>query len=223
MLSPTTDHRRLPIDIWSDVLCPFCYLGDTLLAQALAQFSHGDRVDLRYRSFELMPHLPVGEAMGVTELLVREKGMPRAQIDAMNAQLTERGRTLGLDYRFDRALAVNTRAAHRLSHFACSQGMQHALMLQLFRAYFTEGQDLGAHTTLVACAEAVGLDGAAALQALESNAFDAEVTADQQEGRALGVRGVPFFVLDGRYAVSGAQPVETFLKTLEAAWASMAE
>jgi predicted DsbA family dithiol-disulfide isomerase len=210
--------RRLSIDIWSDVLCPFCYLGDTLLAQALAQFPHAERVDVRYRSYQLMPHLPVGETVGVTELLVREKGMPRAQVEAMHAQLTARGRELGIEYRFDHALAFNTRAAHRLSHFALQQGTQHELMLRLFRAYFSDGADLSKTSALVDCAAEVGLDRAAALHALESGAFDAEVTADEQEARAIGVRGVPFFVLDGRYAVSGAQPVEAFRQALETAW-----
>lgn len=212
----TTDSRRLAIDIWSDVLCPFCYLGDTVLAQALTQFPHADRVDVRYRSFQLMPHLPVGEAVGVTDLLVREKGMPRGQVLAMNAQLTAKGRELGIDFRFDQALAVNTRAAHRLSHFALAEGKQHALMVRLFRAYFTEGVNLGSDGALADCAAEVGLDRDAALQVLTSGAFDAEVSADEQAAREIGVRGVPFFVLDGRYAVSGAQPVEVFLKALDA-------
>lgn len=214
----TADSRRLSIDVWSDVLCPFCYLGDTILAQALARFPHADRVDVRYRSFQLMPHLPVGEAVGVTDLLVHEKGMPRGQVVAMNAQLTAKGREVGIDFRFDQALAVNTRAAHRLSHFAFAEGKQHALMLRLFRAYFTEGVNLGSNEALADCAAEVGLDRTAALEVLSSGAHDTEVLGDEQAARELGVRGVPFFVLDERYAVSGAQPVEVFLKALDAAW-----
>lgn len=211
---------RLQIDVWSDIMCPFCYLGDAFLAKALEQFPHADKVDVRYRSYQLMPHLPSDTPVDLTELLVREKGFSREKAMAMNAQITARGKEAGLDYRFDRALAVNTRASHRLSHFAAQYGKQHELMLRLFRAYFTDGLHLGRHDVLADLAAEVGLDRAAALEALESNAFEADVKADEREGRELGVQGVPLFVLNGKYAVSGAQPVGAFLNALNTAWGS---
>lgn len=207
----------LVIEVWSDVMCPFCYMGDALLAQALDSFPNKDRVDIRYRSYQLMPHLPTDRAVDLNELLAREKGFPRAQAEALNAQVAARGKEIGLDYRFDKALAVNTRAAHRLSHFAKKHGKQHALMLRLFAAYFTEGLDLGKHEVLADLAVEVGLDRAAALEVLASDAFEADVAADEEQGRAVGVRGVPFFVIDGKFAISGAQSVATFGKALDTA------
>jgi len=211
-------QRRLVVDVWSDVMCPFCYMGDALLSKALKQFPHAASVEVRYRSYQLMPQLPADRAVNVNELLVREKGFPRAQAEAMNAQLAARGKEIGLDYQFDKALAVNTRAAHRLSHFAKRKGKQHDLMLRLFRAYFTEGQHLGKHEVLADLAADVGLDRTAALDALASGAFEDDVKADEKKGRELGIQGVPFFVIDGKYAISGAQPVGTFSKALDTAW-----
>lgn len=211
---------RLVVDVWSDIMCPFCYMGDALLAQALERFPHAASVDVRYHSCQLMPHLPADHAVNVNELLVREKGFPRAQAEAMNAQIASRGKELGLDYQFDRALAVNTRAAHRLSHFAKREGKQHALMLRLFRAFFTEGLHLGRHEVLADLAADVGLDRTAAEGALANGAFEEEVKVDEQQARELAISGVPFFVLDGTYAISGAQPVDALRKALETAWTS---
>jgi predicted DsbA family dithiol-disulfide isomerase len=133
-------QRRLVVDVWSDVMCPFCYMGDALLSKALEQFPHTASFEIRYRSYQLMPYLPADRAVNVNELLEREKGFSRAQAEAMNAQVATRGKDVGLDYHFDKALAVNTRAAHRLSHLAKQEGKQHAMMLRLFRASFTEGK-----------------------------------------------------------------------------------
>ncbi|MDX2086982.1 MAG: DsbA family oxidoreductase [Kofleriaceae bacterium] len=214
------EHARPPlvIDVWSDVMCPFCYMGDALLQKALESFAHADAVEVRYHSYQLMPHLPADCAMNVNDLLVREKGLPRARAEELNAQITERGKQVGLDYRFDKAIAVNTRAAHRLSHFAKQHGKQLVLMRRVFRAFFTEGLDLGKHEVLAGLAADVGLERAAALDALASNAFEEDVRADVNGARAIGIQGVPFFVLDGKFAVSGAQPVPIFTKALEAAW-----
>lgn len=218
MTTNADTQPRLLVDVWSDVLCPFCYMGDALLAKALEKFPHASSVEVRYRSYQLMPHLPTDRAVPVNELLEREKGFSRAQAEAMNAQVAARGKEVGLDYDFDKTLAVNTRAAHRLSHFAKEGGKQHALMFRLFRAYFTEGQNLGKNEVLADLAAEVGLDRTAALAALEAGAFEEDVRADEKQGREIGVKGVPFFVVDGKYAISGAQPAGTFSKALETAW-----
>lgn len=212
------DEDRLAVDVWSDIMCPFCYMGDALLAQALERFSHAAAVDVRYRSYQLMPHRPADHPVDLVELLVREKGFPRARAEAMNAQVAARGREVGLEYRFDRALAVNTRAAHRLSHFARREGKQHAFMLRLFRAYFMDGLHLGRHDVLAELAVEVGLDRTAALEALTTGAFEDEVAADEKQAREYSISGVPFFILDGKYAISGAQSADAFLDALETAW-----
>lgn len=204
------------IDVWSDVMCPFCYMGDALLGQALERFPH--ETVTRYHAFQLMPELPSDKPQNVLDILEREKGFPRAQAEAMNAQVAERGKSLGLDYRFDTALAVNTRDAHRLSHFAAAHGSQTALVHRLFKAFFTDGLNVADHDVLADLAAESGLDRAAALSALKNGDYDDAVDADIRQARELRVTGVPFFVIDGKYGVSGAQPVEAFLQALDTAW-----
>lgn len=210
--------RRLVIDVWSDVVCPFCYLGDTVLEQAIAELPHRDSIDVRYHSYQLMPQLPDDVAEPVAELLERERGYSAAQIEAMHEQLTARGAAVGIDFRFDQALAVNTRAAHRLSHFAAAHGRQRVLMQRLFRAYFSEGRNIGDDATLAALAAEVGLDADAAIETLGGGDHDDHVDRDIEQARQLGIGGVPFFVFDERFAVSGAQPVEAFRAALDRAW-----
>lgn len=199
-------------------MCPFCYIGNAQLDQALEQFPHSDSVTVRYHSFLLMPHLPADSAIGLNELLAAEKGFPPEQAAAMNAQVAERGQSVGLDFAMDQAVATNMRTAHRLIHFAGERSRQHDLVQRLFRAYFAEGLNVGDHQVLADLAQEVGLDRPAALTALESGAFDQEVEADLRQARELGISGVPFFVFHGKYAVSGAQPVEAFLQALETTW-----
>ena len=210
---------RLTVDVWSDVMCPFCYMGDTLLEQALEKFPHASGVDVRYHSFLLMPELTEDDApVNPAELLSAKHGLPRGQAQAMNDQVTERARQIGLDYRFDRAQAVGTRTAHQLSHFAATQGKQHEMVQRLFKAYFTDGLNVADHQVLGDLAGDVGLDRDAALAALASEEFADAVEADLQQARQYGITGVPFFVFAGKYAVSGAQPVEAFVQALETSW-----
>ncbi|RNG28227.1 DsbA family oxidoreductase [Streptomyces botrytidirepellens] len=218
MSAPERPEGRLVVDVWSDIMCPFCYIGDTLLAQALERFPHGSDVEVRYHSFQLMPHLPTDHAVDLNELLSKERGFPKAQAEAMNAQVAARAAQIGLDFRLDSVIATNTRAAHRLIHFAESQGRQHDMVQRLFRAYFTDGLNVGDHDVLAGLAAEIGLDRSAVHEALDSGAFDADVDADVRQAGQLGIGGVPFFVFDGQYAVSGAQPVEAFLRALDVAW-----
>jgi predicted DsbA family dithiol-disulfide isomerase len=216
-LGQATD--RLVVDVWSDVMCPFCYMGDTLLAQALEKFPHASGVDVRYHSFLLMPQLSDDDApVSPTELLSAKHGLPREQAQAMNDQVTERARQIGLEYRMDQAQAVGTRTAHQLSHFAATQGKQHEMVQQLFKAYFTDGRNVADHQVLADLAADVGLDRDAALAALASGEFAEAVEEDIRQARQYGIQGVPFFVFAGKYAVSGAQPVEAFLQALDTSW-----
>lgn len=211
-------NERLSIDIWSDVMCPWCYLGDTMLDQALQEFEHGDQVDVKYHSYQLMPELAPETDMNLNEMLVTERGYPREQAEAMNAEIAKRGDAIGLEFRFDRAVAANTRAAHRLLHFADEHGRQHELVIRLFKAFFTDGLRVGNHEVLADLAAEVGLDRDAALAALNSEQYEDAVTADIDLARQYGINGVPFFVIDGKYAISGAQPTETFRQALDTVW-----
>ena len=218
---PRIGHR-LGVDIWTDVVCPHCYLGDTVFAQALQPFEHRDRVEVRYRSFLLLPHAPAAP-VPLNQFIARQMGVSVDDAARVNDPVAARGRTVGLDYRFDRALVVDARPAHELHHFAAVRGLQHEMLRRLFHAYFTEGQDISDHEALVGLAVEVGLDAEEASEAIGSREFSAQVDADLHEARRLGVTGVPFYVLDNRYAVSGAQEAGGFVDALETAWNAMVD
>lgn len=210
---------ELSIDVWSDLVCPFCYMGDTILAKALAEFPDRDAVVVRYHSYQLMPDLPADRAVDLVELLSTSKGLTADQVNAMHDQLGARGAELGIDYQFERAQTINTRAAHRLTHFAKTAGLQRPLVQRLFLAYFTQGLNIGDNDTLADLAAEVGLDRTTAIAVLESDDFAADVDTDIALAGQLGISGVPSFVFNGKYAVSGAQPVEVFNDVLAKAWA----
>ncbi len=207
---------RVVVDVWSDIMCPFCYMGDTLLAQAVEQADHD--VEVRYHSYQLMPQLPEDTAVDPGELLEKERGFPRAQADAMNRQVAARAAQIGLTYNMETAIATNTRKAHRLIHFAKSQGKQHEAVTRLFKAYFTDSLHTGDNDVLADLAAEIGLDRAKALEVIESDAYAEDFDNDVSLAHRLGITGVPFFVIDGKYAVSGAQPVEAFAQVLSTAW-----
>lgn len=211
------------IDVWSDFVCPFCYMGEALLEQALKDCDDAEKVSIHYHSYQLMPDLPADSAMNSTEMLVQEKGMAREQAEAANAQITERAATLGLDYQLDKSIATNTRTAHRLTHYAAEHGKQHALVRRLFPAHFTEGLNVGDADTLADLAAEVGLDRDEARAVVVGDDFGAEVDADIAQAKQIGVSGVPFFVFNQRLALSGAQPVEAFHDALRQAAEEPAE
>lgn len=205
----------LTIDIWSDVACPWCYIGKRHLEQGLAALG-ADAPDVRieYHSFELAPDTPVDFAGSEVDFLVGAKGLPRQQVLAMLDRVTGVAAEAGLTYDFDRLQHTKTLKAHELLHFAKAQGRQLELEERLFRAYFTEGAHVGRLDELVRLAEEAGLDGSAAREALESGRYADDVQEDIDRARQLGITGVPFFVLDGKYGVSGAQPAEVFAQAL---------
>lgn len=204
------------VDVWSDVVCPFCYLGDATLQQAIDASPHASSIQVRYHSFQLHPDAI--EPMKTVDYLVGKRGLPAEQIAASHQMFTQRGAELGLDYRFEDALVANTKDAHRLIHFAKAQGHEHAMVIRLFKAEFTDGLDVSDHSVLADLAAEVGLDRAAALQALTSGAHELEFQNDVAQAQALGITGVPFFVFDNKRAVSGAQPLELFQRALELSW-----
>ncbi|MUT67943.1 DsbA family oxidoreductase [Paenibacillus sp. NEAU-GSW1] len=208
----------MKIEVWSDFACPFCYIGKRRLEGALEQFAHRDDIEVEFRSFELDPNAKRDVDYDVNDMLANKYGMTREQAQANNRQLTEQARTLGLDYHMDEIKLTNTFDAHRLTHLAAKYGKREAMAERLLKAYFTDSKHLGDQETLADLAAEVGLDRAEALKALQSEDFSQEVRADEQEASQIGVRGVPFFVIDRKYAVSGAQPSEVFLQAISQAY-----
>jgi predicted DsbA family dithiol-disulfide isomerase len=205
------------VEIWSDVVCPWCAIGKRRFEAALADFEHRDEVEVRYRSFELDPTTPRLVEGNATQRLADKYGVPLAQAEAMNQRVTDAAAGEGLDFRLDEARPGNTVDAHRLLHLAADRGLQAELKERLLLAYFTEGRPIGDPATLVTLAGEVGLDPAEARSVLESDKYLAEVRDDESTATALGISGVPFFVLDRKFGVSGAQPAEVLLGALRQA------
>lgn len=209
----------MQIEIWSDVACPWCYIGKRRLEKALEIFAHADEVDIRYRSYQLNPAAPSDPTESLASLLGRKFGGGEAKgiemIDRVEATAAE----AGLILHHHSTIPANTRDAHRLLQYAATEGKQAALKERLLKAYFVDGVNVAHADTLRAVAAEVGLDAPRVDEVLSSNEFDDAVDADIREGTALGANGVPFFVIDRKYGVSGAQPTETFTQVLERAWA----
>lgn len=210
----------MKVEIWSDVVCPFCYLGKHIYEEALNEFSEKEFVETIWKSFQLDPTLPKdAPAMSTYEYLSEKKGMPVSQARQMTDQLATRAAESGLEFHFDKAVIANTFDAHRLNHLGQAKGLGSEIEEKLFEAHFTNGENVADKNVLQKIGEAVGIPVAEVEKVVEGSDFSGEVNADIQEARMLGVRGVPFFVFNRKYAVSGAQPKEVFLKTLEKAFA----
>ncbi|WP_432835536.1 DsbA family oxidoreductase [Dactylosporangium sp. CA-092794] len=203
----------IQIEVWSDIVCPWCYIGKRRLERALEGFD--GEVSVEWRSFQLDPSTPIGDSRPVGESLAARKGLSAAQVQGMFAHVTGIAAQEGLRYDFGRARTANTLDAHRLLQFAKVNGHQPELKERLMKAYFTEGADVADHATLASLAGEAGLDEVAAKQALADGSYAAEVQADFAQARAYGINGVPFFVFDQRIGVSGAQPLEVFAQALQ--------
>ncbi len=212
----------ISIDIWSDIACPWCYIGKRNLEAGLAATAGDDdapQVNITFHSFELSPDTPVDFEGDEADFLMGHKGMPRAQVEQMLDRVTGIAKDAGLDYRFDLLQHTNTVKAHELLHHAKAEGRQHDMEERLMSAYFTEGRHVGRIEDLADLAAEIGLDRDAALEALRSERHLDDVRADQAQAQAYGIQGVPFFVIDGQYGVSGAQPPEAFAGVLRELWA----
>ncbi|SFI32086.1 MULTISPECIES: DsbA family oxidoreductase [Microbacterium] len=211
----------IKIDVWSDIACPWCYIGKRNLEKGLAQTADDDdapRVEVTFHSFELSPDTPVDFDGDEIDFLAGHKGMPRERVQEMLENVTGVAAQAGLAYRFDILKHTNTVKAHELLHFAKAQGAQPAMAERLMSAYFLEGRHVGRIDDLVELAAEVGLDAGAARDALESSRHLADVRADQAQAAAYGINGVPFFVIDGKYGVSGAQPADAFAQIARQVW-----
>lgn len=211
----------IDIQIWSDIACPWCFIGKRRFEKALAQFPQRDEVNVTWRSFQLDPTLPEHTDRDEIEYLVQSKGMPRAAVEQMIAQVKQVAAEEGLDYDFDSLVVANSRRAHRLLQAAkrTDAAVADALKEALLSAHFERGGDIGNAEQLVALGMAAGLDEATSRAALDSDELDQAIEADLRDAAAIGVRGVPFFVIDNKYGVSGAQPAELFLQALTTAYA----
>jgi predicted DsbA family dithiol-disulfide isomerase len=207
------------VDIWSDIVCPWCYIGNARFSRALAEFEHRDEVEVVRRSFELDPSLPEGQATPILDVLATKYGMSQAQAQQAEARVASLAEAEGLDFTADRAMG-NTFDAHRLVHLGGEHGAAERVTQLLYHAYFGEGRSVFDQEALAGLAADAGLDPDGARQALSDGSYGDEVRADEDQARRLGITGVPFCVLDGKYGVSGAQPGETFAQALRQAWDS---
>lgn len=210
----------MKIDIWSDIVCPFCYLGKRRLELALEQFPHRDQVEIAWHSFQLDPTAPTEVTEPASRMLARKYGMPLEQALANQRALEEQAAAVGLEYHLETARTGNTFDIHRVLQLANEQGLGDAAQERFMRAHFTDNEPVNDPEVLVRLAVEVGVDEARVREVLAGAEFADAVLADIDQARAYGARGVPFFVLAERYGVSGAQPVEVFTRALEQAWAA---
>ena len=208
----------MKVEIWSDVVCPFCYIGKRKFEKALEGFDAREKVEMVWRSFQLDPDMTYVPGQSVHEYLGRRKGGTTADGKQMNDAMAAMAATEGLEYNFDKAIINNTLKAHELLHVAKANGVQNPMKERLFAAYYTEGKNIGDIDILVQLGTEVGLDAATVRTALESDQYLNEVRQDQYEAQQVGVRGVPFFVFNDKYAVSGAQPTDVFQQVLNKVW-----
>jgi predicted DsbA family dithiol-disulfide isomerase len=206
------------VEIWSDVVCPWCYIGKRRFERAVASFGHPDEVTVTYRSFELDPDAAAQRTGTQAEHLARKYGMTIAEAQQRGQEMTERAAADGLEFRFDLVRGGNTFDAHRLLHLAKEHGLQPEAKERLMRATFTEGLPIADQPTLVRLATEVGLPAERVQAVLDGDAYADAVRADEQQAARYGITGVPFFVADGKYAVSGAQPPEVLVQLLQRAY-----
>lgn len=214
-LNPETKNEPIYVDIWSDIVCPFCYIGKRNFEDALEQSGLKDSVKVVWHSFELAPDAETKPEASIYEELAKRKGWSNEQSEQIHKQMEERAKESGLDYDFDKTIPANSFNAHRLLHLAKKKGVQNEVKELLFKAYFTDGKNIDDTEFLLSTGINAGLKEEDIRSALESAEIEKEIEEDILNARELGIQGVPFFVLDQKYAVSGAQPVEAFVQALE--------
>lgn len=204
----------MKIEIWSDVMCPFCYIGKHNFENALEKLPFKDKVEVEWKSFQLDPTLEQGNAISTAQYFKDKKGFQEPQAQQMMNHVAEAGKAAGLEFNFSKALITNTFSAHKLLHLAKKYKKANEMEELLFKAHFTEGKDVSDVNVLINLASALELNEEEARKAVTSEEFDYEINQDILEARNNGISSVPFFVLNGKYAVSGAQPVDVFKNAL---------
>ena len=206
------------IDIWSDIVCPWCYIGKRRFDRALTRFEHRDAVEIVHRSFQLDPISPRGTVRNHRDALMSKYGLSESQADATQIKMERTAAEEGLEFRLVGGVTGNTFDAHRLLYLALERGIQGAVLERLYRAHFTEQRSIFDAESLVALAAEAGLDAGEAVGVLRGDTYDDAVAADLREARGHGISGVPYYLFDHRRAMSGAQPPELFTKALTQAW-----
>lgn len=208
----------MKVNIWSDVRCPFCYIGKRKFEMALEKFPHKDEVEVTWHSFQLDPDLVTKTDVNAVDYISEIKDIPRKQAIEMHHHVTQVAKEAGLNFNFDKAVVANSFKAHRLIQLAKTHGLGNEAEEELFKAHFVEGKNIDDNEILTQTGIAIGLDEKEVQEMLSSDAFSVEVKQDEMQARSIGVSGVPFFVLNNKYAVSGAQSPDTFLEVLEQTW-----
>lgn len=213
-MSENTAPKML-IEIWSDVVCPFCYIGKRRLENALELFAHKDQIEILWKSYQLSPDLKTNPEQSINQFLAEHKQIPLEEAVKMNDYVTEMAAEVGLTYHFEKAVVANSFNAHRLIHLSKEVGKQHVAEELLFRSYFTDGKNIDDPQILLQLGTELGLHPDRIKSVLETTEFADEVRKDVYDAFQVGVKGVPFFVFDRKYGISGAQPLSLFTQVLE--------
>jgi predicted DsbA family dithiol-disulfide isomerase len=206
--------KKISIGIWSDIVCPFCFIGKKKLEKAISKLNLSDQVEIEWHSFQLDPDFPKGESIPSSEYLAKRKNFPLEQINSIQQQLTASAKPYGIDFQFDKSLSFNTMDVHRLWQWSKTLGKSSELKEALMLAYFTNGVDLSKEENVLKVVEICGLDRIEAQAIFRSDAFSNDVDEDIYQASQIGVRGVPFFVINNQFAISGAQEDSVFESAL---------
>lgn len=212
------ENVKMRIEVWSDVICPFCYIGKRNFETALEKFNGKDNIELIWRCYQLDPDVSNNEGISTSEYLATRKNIPPPQVKQLLENVTSMAEKAGLHFRMDKAIIANSFDAHRLSHLAARYDNQTLLEELMFKAHFVEGKNIGDKDVLLSIAEEAGIKKQEAEEVLNGKAYAREVLADISEAEDFNIKGVPFFIFNRKYAVSGAQPPDLFLEALEASF-----
>lgn len=210
--------EKMTIDIWSDIRCPFCYIGKRKFENALNAFEHKDKVEVEWHSFELDPNMTTQPGVNAVEYIAAAKGISRQQSEDLHNHVTRLAKDSALEFNFGSVVVANSFNAHRLIQLAKTKGLGDEAEEELFKSHFTEGKNIDNRETLAQIGGSIGLDEKEVNALLSDDAFTKEVKEDEIRAQSMGIRGVPFFVFDEKYAVSGAQSSDIFLSALEQSW-----
>ena len=211
-------QAKMQVEIWSDVMCPFCYIGKRKFEAALAQFKHKENIEIVWKSYQLNPEMKTDPTKNSITALAEHKGISLAESEEMHQYVIEMASKVGLQYHMNKTISANSFNAHRLTHYAKSQGKQLEIEEKLFEAYFIAGKNIDDINTLIALGESIGMAHDDLVKVLNSNDYSDDVRNDIYEAQQVGVRGVPFFVFDRKFAISGAQESNVFLTSLDKAF-----
>jgi len=210
--------EKMKVEVWEDVMCPFCYMGRRLFGAALKEFPGKKDVEIVWHSYQLNPEIKYEPGRDIYSYLADNKSQSREWAMKLNAQLAAEAKKVGLTYNFDKVIVSNTFDAHRLIHMAKKKGLMEQAVERLFKAYFTDGKNIGDRDTLTALGKEIGLDPAEVKKMLESYAYADNVRKDLAQAEKLGIDGVPFYLINEKHTVVGAQPPEVFLHELKEAY-----